>query len=220
MLQSEKKKISFYDVDGTILDCQSQQLFLSFMKRKGYINLPNYLLILFWFIGYKLGIFNNPEKVMERAFHFLTDWPEDKLNREVSLFYREILSKHKRKDVCDILKREAETDHKIILLSNAFGHLVKPLGEDLGADSLVCTELEVANGFISGRVLRPMYGKFKKKEVDKMLINREEFEVWAYSDHISDLPVLDTADHPTAVYPSRQLKQIALNRRWPIIGIK
>ena len=42
-------------------------------------------------------------------------------------------------------------------------------------------------------------------------------QCYAYSDSISDLPMLDSVGHPVAVNPDSRLNQIALERGWPIV---
>jgi phosphoserine phosphatase len=41
---------------------------------------------------------------------------------------------------------------------------------------------------------------------------------FAYGDTVLDVPLLEHADHPVAVYPDTKLKAIALERGWEIIG--
>jgi phosphoserine phosphatase len=40
----------------------------------------------------------------------------------------------------------------------------------------------------------------------------------AYGDTEQDVPLLEHADHPVAVYPDAKLKAVALERGWEIIG--
>ena len=40
----------------------------------------------------------------------------------------------------------------------------------------------------------------------------------AYGDTILDVPLLEHAAHPVAVYPDKKLKVVALERGWEIIG--
>jgi len=40
----------------------------------------------------------------------------------------------------------------------------------------------------------------------------------AYGDTILDVPLLEHANHPVAVYPDAKLKVYALNKGWEIIG--
>jgi phosphoserine phosphatase len=41
---------------------------------------------------------------------------------------------------------------------------------------------------------------------------------FAYGDTDQDIPLLEHADHPVAVYPNSKLKVVALEREWEIIG--
>jgi len=40
----------------------------------------------------------------------------------------------------------------------------------------------------------------------------------AYGDTVMDIPLLEHADYPVAVYPDKKLKAVALERGWEIIG--
>ena len=44
-----------------------------------------------------------------------------------------------------------------------------------------------------------------------------EDKVYAYSDSIYDLPMLEFADYPIAVDPDDKLKRISEERKWTII---
>jgi phosphoserine phosphatase len=41
---------------------------------------------------------------------------------------------------------------------------------------------------------------------------------FAYGDTMLDVPMLEHADHPVAVYPDAKLKKVALEKGWEIIG--
>ena len=41
---------------------------------------------------------------------------------------------------------------------------------------------------------------------------------FAYGDTAQDVPLLEHADHPVAVYPEDSLKAVALARGWEILG--
>ena len=41
-------------------------------------------------------------------------------------------------------------------------------------------------------------------------------DCYAYSDSITDLPMLEAVGHPTAVNPDRGLRKVALQRGWPV----
>jgi phosphoserine phosphatase len=41
---------------------------------------------------------------------------------------------------------------------------------------------------------------------------------FAYGDTVLDIPLLEHADHPVAVYPDEKLRAMATERGWEIIG--
>ena len=44
-------------------------------------------------------------------------------------------------------------------------------------------------------------------------------DCYAYSDSISDLPLLEAVGHPSAVNPDRTLRKVAIERGWPIARV-
>ena len=47
---------------------------------------------------------------------------------------------------------------------------------------------------------------------------RTPADAYAYADSASDLPLLMACGHPVAVNPDRRLREVARQRRWPILG--
>jgi phosphoserine phosphatase len=41
---------------------------------------------------------------------------------------------------------------------------------------------------------------------------------YAYGDTAMDIPLLEHADHPVAVYPDKRLNAVAVERGWQILG--
>lgn len=57
----------------------------------------------------------------------------------------------------------------------------------------------------------------EKVEMIKNRLGVERIDV-AYGDTSADIPMLEMADHPVAVYPDDKLKAVALERGWEIFG--
>jgi len=51
--------------------------------------------------------------------------------------------------------------------------------------------------------------------ISRLGVKRVDF---AYGDTMLDVPMLEHADHPVAVYPDAKLKKVALEKGWEIIG--
>jgi len=93
----------------------------------------------------------------------------------------------------------------------------------LGIDEFVANRLEFVNGYATGRVLPPVMASATKAKWIREYAERENInlsESYAYSDSISDLPMLSIVGHPVAVNPDFRLKQTALQHDWAILDLK
>ena len=97
--------------------------------------------------------------------------------------------------------------------------IVEPLATSLGMTGAIGTEGEVLDGRFTGRLGGPfIYGPGKAEAIEKLASERgyELALSYAYSDSISDLPMMELVGHPVAVNPDAELRAIAMERGWPI----
>jgi HAD superfamily hydrolase (TIGR01490 family) len=104
------------------------------------------------------------------------------------------------------------------IVSAAGSGVVEPLANVLGMDGGVGTKYEIGtDGTLTGRFDGPfVYGKGK---VEAMRIFAAEHEIdlttsYAYSDSISDLPMLRAVGNPVVVNPDPPLLEIARDEGW------
>lgn len=98
--------------------------------------------------------------------------------------------------------------------------IVEPLAESLGMTGAIGTEGEVVEGAFTGRLGGPfIYGPGKAQAI-RDLAKQRGYALdlcYAYSDSVSDLPMMETVGHPVAVNPDSELTRIARERGWPIV---
>lgn len=98
--------------------------------------------------------------------------------------------------------------------------IVQPLADDLGMTGAIATRGEVVDGRYTGRLDGPfIYGSGKAEAIEKMASDRGyDLQLcYAYSDSISDLPMMELVGHPVAVNPDSELGSIAHERGWPVV---
>jgi len=130
-----------------------------------------------------------------------------------------------RPDVLEILRHHQSQGHLVVLVSGAFQDLLAIVGERLGVNHIVGTELEVARGRYTGRIVEPLCFGRDKARLLRSFLSDNHFQVdleasFAYADSIFDVPVLELVGHPVAVYPDEELEAHALQRGWRIVGRK
>ncbi|MER5256125.1 MULTISPECIES: HAD family hydrolase [unclassified Streptomyces] len=99
------------------------------------------------------------------------------------------------------LERHRAAGALTVLVSGSFAPCLEPVRELLGADLLLCSEPERADGRYSGHLETPMIGDEKANAALKLLAERglAPSEASAYGDHASDLSLLKAVGHPVAV---------------------
>jgi HAD superfamily hydrolase (TIGR01490 family) len=107
----------------------------------------------------------------------------------------------------------------VIIVSASGTEVVEPIGEMLGADGVVATRMQVVDGRYTGEIDYYAYGANKAAAL-RRLAEENGYDLsrsYAYSDSITDLPMLSAVGHPTAVNPDRALRKVALQRGWPVL---
>jgi HAD superfamily hydrolase (TIGR01490 family) len=97
--------------------------------------------------------------------------------------------------------------------------VVDPIAALLGAGTVIATQMVVANGCYTGDVAFYAYGEAKATRIRELAAERgyRLADCYAYSDSITDLPMLEAVGHPNAVNPDRALRRVATQRGWPVL---
>jgi phosphoserine phosphatase len=84
----------------------------------------------------------------------------------------------------------------------------------------VATRGKVIDGHYTAELEGPfVYGPGKVEAINKLAVERgyDLAASYAYSDSISDLPMLELVGHPVAVNPDGLLEDVAHDRGWPVV---
>lgn len=127
-----------------------------------------------------------------------------------------------RPDMMDILRHHQSQGQMVVLLSGTFHKLLEAVGQRLGISHVVGTRLEMVDGEYSGKIVSPFCFGINKVNLFKELIKASQLDIdfsssFAYSDSISDIPLLEMVGNPVATYPDKQLCHLALQRGWQLI---
>ncbi|MDH3622906.1 MAG: HAD-IB family hydrolase [Myxococcales bacterium] len=118
-----------------------------------------------------------------------------------------------------LVRAHKDQGHTVAIVTSATRYQAEPVARELGIDRLMYTELRVENGVLTGEVVRPTcYGKGKAVAA-RGLASQEDLDLeesYFYSDSHEDLPLFELVGRPRPLNPTRQLAQIAKERRWPV----
>lgn len=92
--------------------------------------------------------------------------------------------------------------------------IAEALAAELGFDRALGSLAEVRDGVYTGRPLRALHADAKAQALRELDVDLARST--AYSDSISDLPLLEAVGRPVAVNPDRALRRVAAERGWPV----
>lgn len=124
------------------------------------------------------------------------------------------LWKKRREDVIVRLREHASQGAQVYIASSVVEPIIEPFARRVGAQT-IGTPVKYADGKV--RVAGELAAQERKIEqvLRRLGVQRVDF---AYGDTAQDVPLLEHADHPVAVYPDEALKAVALARGWEILG--
>jgi phosphoserine phosphatase len=118
-----------------------------------------------------------------------------------------------------LIAEHREQGDEIVILSASGQEVVGPIAAMIGADRSVATRMAVVDGRYTGDIDYYCFGEAKAEAARAIAAERgyDLARCRAYSDSITDLPLLSAVGFPTVVNPDRALRRIAQQRGWPVL---
>ena len=148
---------------------------------------------------------------------------EDRLRFFADELFEDVLKPAVFPGAYELIEKSRSLGLRQVVVTGALEISVKPLMEHLGIQDYVANRLEFVNGYATGRLLPPVLAAATKASWIRTFAEREGISLsdsFAYSDSMSDLPMLSVVGHPAAVNPDMRLRQTALHHDWPILNLK
>lgn len=172
--------------------------------------LPSYALA-------KLGVIDWQvwgQKLMIESLGYIRAADEGKVRQVAEWVVEHDFWRKRREDVIQRLVNHRRQGAQVYIASSVVEPFIEPFAERIGA-YVLGTPTRIMNGRLQ------MTGELKANEkkieqvLSRLAVNRVDV---AYGDTALDIPMLEHADHPVAVYPDIKLKAVALERGWEIVG--
>ncbi|MBB2922373.1 HAD family phosphatase [Cellulomonas cellasea] len=107
----------------------------------------------------------------------------------------------------------------VVVVSASGGEVVRPIAAVLGADHVIATRMSVVDGRYTGAIDFYAYGENKALAITELAAERgyDLAASYAYSDSITDAPMLEVVGHGFAVNPDRALRRLAAESGWGVL---
>lgn len=213
---------AFFDLDKTIIAKSSTLAMGVPMVREGLISKSTAMRSLYAQLVYRLQ--GADEEQMERMRVALLEiskgWEQAQIKRLVEEVLIDLLEPTIHPQALDLITEHREAGRRVYIVSSSGDEVVRPFANFIGVPHYIATRSEIdADGKYTGELLFYCYGTGKQQAM-RDEASRYGIDLagsFAYSDSITDLPMLDSVGNPVAVNPDKDLRGVALEREWPIL---
>ncbi|MFC7451277.1 HAD-IB family hydrolase [Rhodococcus daqingensis] len=212
---------AFFDLDKTIIAKSSTLAFSKPFFDQGLINRrsvlkSSYAQFLFLLAG---ADHDQMERMRTHLTNMCAGWDVEQVRTVVAETLHDIVDPLVFAEAADLIADHKLRGHDVVVVSASGEEVVTPIADALGADHAAATRMEVKDGRFTGEVDFYCYGEGKVDAI-RELARQENYDLersFAYSDSVTDLPMLAAVGHPTAVNPDRALRKEAAGKGWPIL---
>lgn len=211
---------AFFDMDKTILATSASLALTGPLLRSGMITRRDIAKSAHAQLSYHLldASHDRSERVRGALAEMVTGWSVAGFDTIVSEAMATQIEPVVYREALDAISAHHAAGHAVIIVSASAEAIVRPVMHMLGADGMIASRLEVEHGRYTGRISHYNYGPEKPEAMEHMARQHgwRLADCWAYSDSITDEPLLRAVGHPVAVNPDRALLRIAREENWHV----
>jgi HAD superfamily hydrolase (TIGR01490 family) len=209
---------ALFDIDGTLIACQSGPLYMRHLRRTGHASILDLARTFFFLVQYRLGLLDI-QRASAASMGLVRGLREATVLDDCRRWYEREVRTYLRPAMAATVEAHRRAGHIPAILTSATRYLAEPLARDIGIEHLIVTQLVVEDGVFTGHMVDPVcYGDGKVHWVERWAAKHDVDlgQSYFYTDSITDVPVLERVGEPRVVNPDPRLRREAARRRWPV----
>jgi len=211
---------AFFDLDKTIISKSSSLALTRPMYRAGLVSRTMLLRGAYAQLVYLLV--GADEKKMDRAKEAMTalsrGWEKAQVEELVREVLIDLIDPYVYQEALDLMALHHALGRRVYIVSSSPEEIVKPLAEHFQVHDVIATRAAIEDGRYTGSLEQYVYAEGKAEAIKEVAAEQglDLEHSFAYSDSITDVPMLETVGNPVAVNPDRDLRREAEKRSWQI----
>ncbi|MFS3127330.1 HAD family hydrolase [Nocardioides sp. Bht2] len=216
-----RRTAAFFDLDKTIIAKSSALAFSKPFQAGGLISRRAVLRSAYAQFVYLVGGADHDQ--MEKLRQFMSQlcagWDVATVREIVADTLHNIVDPIVYAEAVRLIEEHHAAGRDVIIVSTSGSEVVEPIGAMLGADHVVATRLEIVDGKYTGEFDFYAYAENKAVAIRELAEQRgyDLSRCYAYSDSVTDVPMLEAVGNPYAVNPDKELRKVAASSGWPVL---
>ncbi|MEZ0357192.1 HAD-IB family hydrolase [Mycobacterium sp. SA01] len=212
---------AFFDLDKTVIAKSSTLAFSKPFFDQGLLNRravlkSSYAQFLFLMSG---ADHDQMDRMRSYVTAMCAGWDVEQVRAIVTETLHDIVDPLVFAEAAELIADHRLCGRDVVIVSASGEEIVAPIARALGATHAMGTRMVIEDGKYTGEVAFYCYGEGKAAAV-RELAALEGYSLehcYAYSDSITDVPMLRSVGHPTVVNPDRALRKEATAQGWPVL---
>jgi HAD superfamily hydrolase (TIGR01490 family) len=212
---------AFFDLDKTIISrssslALSRPLYRAGMVSRGQLVRSAYAQLVYLLVG---ADEEKMERLKEGMLALTKGWDRDQIEDLVRDVLFDVIDPYVYQEALDLIALHRSEGRRIYIVSSSPEEVVRPLARHFGASGVIATRAAVDDdGRYTGELAFYAYGE-QKAEAIQALAQRLGIDLansYAYSDSVTDVPMLTAVGNAVAVNPDKELRHHAEELGWQI----
>lgn len=211
---------AFFDLDKTIIAKSSTFAFTKPLYKAGFLSrraLAKAAVAQAYYQSF--GADHALDRVKDELAAMTKGWSRQEVVSLVEETVDEVVAPLVYAEALALIDGHRRAGRRVVVISASPEEIVRPLCRSLGIDDAIATRTEVgADGRYTGTIELYAYGPAKAEAIVEMATSEgiDLSDSYAYSDSVTDVPMLEAVGHPVVVNPDAALEKIAIERGWEI----
>ena len=212
---------AFFDLDKTVIAKSSTLAFSKPFQAGGLISRRAVLRSAYAQFVYLVGGADHDQMAKMRQFmsQLCAGWDVATVREIVADTLHNVVDPLVYDEAVSLIEEHHLAGRDVVIVSASGAEVVEPIAAMLGADHVVATRMEIADGKYTGGIEYYAYAEEKARAIEE-LADRMGYDLansYAYSDSVTDVPMLEVVGHAHAVNPDKELRRIAAEKAWPVL---
>ena len=216
---------AFFDLDKTVIARSSTLVMSRTLMRDGLLSPTSLLRSLYAQAVYQLigADHERMEQMRYAALELTRGWEAERVRRLVRETMEEVIAPLAYKEALELLAAHRRAGRDRWIVSSSGEEVVEPFAAHLGVRDVIATRSGIDDdGRYDGTLEFYSYGSAKATAIRQVAEVRghDLDRCYAYSDSITDLPMLSIVGNPVAVNPDRELRAAAVAMGWEVLEFR